>query len=288
MVELSNWGRWGPADQKGTANLITPARRQAAAKLVTEGFSVSLSRDSDSAKAVDNDSPFGHKMMVAVGGEFNMDEYTFAFHGFAMTHFDALSHVFYRGKMYNGYPQASVSAGGAGQLAVTAFREGFLTRGVLVDIPRLKGVPYLEPSTAIYPEDLDAWEKETGIHIGPGDAVFIRTGRWALRSQKGPWDASARSAGLHASCARWLKSRAVALLGSDGSHDVLPSRVEGADWPLHQLLIVAMGMPLFDNCDLEALSSAAAARNRWVFLFSAAPLAAAGGTGSPVNPTATY
>jgi kynurenine formamidase len=288
MTELSNWGRWGPADQRGTANLITRDRRRAAVKLVTEGFSVSLSRDSDTEKAIDNDSPFGHKMMIAVGGEFNMDEYSFAFHGFAMTHFDALSHVFYQGKMYNGYPQLSISARGAGQLAVTAFRDGFLTRGVLVDIPRLKGIPYLEPSTPIYPEDLDAWEKKTGIHIGPGDAVFIRTGRWARRSQLGPWDTSAHSAGLHASCAKWLKQRDVALLGSDGSHDVLPSGVEGVDWPMHQLLIVAMGMPLFDNCDLEALSVAAAARNRWVFLFTAAPQAVVGGTGSPVNPTATY
>ena len=288
MVELSNWGRWGASDQKGTANLITPAIRQAAVKLATEGFSVSLSRNSDTVKAVDNDPPFGHRMMIAVGGEFNMDEYTTAYHGFAMTHFDALSHVFYQGKMYNGYPESNVTDRGTGQLAVTAFREGFLTRGVLIDIPRLKGVPYLEPSIPIFPEDLDEWERKSGIHIGAGDAVFIRTGRWARRAEKGPWDASAHSAGIHASCAKWLKQRDVALLGSDGSHDVLPSGIEGVAWPVHRLLIVAMGMPLFDNCDLEALSTAAAARNRWVFLFTAAPLTVVGGTGSPVNPTATY
>ncbi|HEX3878109.1 MAG TPA: cyclase family protein [Bryobacteraceae bacterium] len=288
MTELSNWGRWGKTDQLGTANLITAAKRQAAARLVTEGVSVSLSRNTDSEKAVDNDVPFGHKMMIAVGGEFNMDEYTTAYHGFATTHFDAPSHMFYAGKMYNGYPQSSITDRGTKELAVTAFRDGLFTRGVLIDIPRLKGVPYLEPSTAIYPEDLDAWEKSTGVHIEPGDAVFIRTGRWARRAEKGPWNASEHSAGLFVTCARWLKQRNVALLGSDGSHDVLPSGVEGVAWPVHRVLLVAMGMPLFDNCDLEALSKAAAAKKRWTFLLTAAPLAVTGGTGSPLNPTATF
>ena len=288
MTELSNWGRWGKSDQVGTANLITPAKRQDAAKLVTEGFSISLSRNTDTDKAVDNDSPFGHKMMIAVGSAFNMDEYTTSFHGFAITHFDALSHMFYRGKMYNGYPQSGVTGRGAGELAVTSFRSGFLTRGVLIDIPRLKGLPYLEPSTAIYPEDLDAWEKSTGVHITAGDAVFVRTGRWQRRAEKGPWNASEHSAGLYAACARWLKQRDVALLGSDGSHDVLPSGVDGVDWPVHQILLIAVGMPLFDNCDFEELGKAAAARKRWTFLFTAAPLAVTGGTGSPLNPIATF
>jgi kynurenine formamidase len=288
MIELSNWGRWGKADQMGTANLITPAKRQDAAKLVTEGLSVSLSRNTDTEKVIDNDAPFGHKMMIAVGGAFNMDEYATAYHGFAVTHFDSLSHMFYNGKMYNGFPQSSVTDHGAGELAVTAFRDGFFTRGVLIDIPQLKGVPYLEPSTAIYPQDLDAWEKTTGVRLQPGDAVFIRTGRWARRAAKGPWNASEHSAGIYATCAKWLKEKNIALLGSDGSHDVLPSGVDGVAWPVHQILLVAVGMPLFDNCDLEALSKAAAARKRWTFLFTAAPLAVTGGTGSPLNPIATF
>src|SRR5579871_4066532 len=187
MTQLSNWGRWGKTDQMGTVNLITPEKRRNAAKLVTDGMSISLSRNTDSTKAVDNDAPFGHKMMLGVGGQFNMDEYTVAFHGFANTHFDSLSHVYYQGKMYNGYPQSTITDRGAEQLAVTAFRDGFLTRGVLIDMAWLKGVPYLEPSTPIYPDDLDAWEKKTGIKVSSGDAVFIRTGRWARRAEKGPW-----------------------------------------------------------------------------------------------------
>lgn len=288
MTQLSNWGRWGKTDQMGTANLITPEKRRSAVKLVKDGVSISLSRDTNSAKAPDNNAPFRHKMMVGVDGAFNMDEYDVAYHGFADTHFDSLAHVFYQGKMYNGYPQSSVTDQGAGQLAVTAFRNGFITRGVLIDVAWLKGVPYLEPSAPIFPEDLDAWEKKTGVRISSGDAVFVRTGRWARRAEKGPWDASAHSAGLHASCAKWLKDRNVALLGSDGSHDVLPSLVDGVAWPVHQLLLVAVGMPMFDNCDLENLAKAALGRSRWTFLFTAAPLTVTGGTGSPLNPIATF
>jgi kynurenine formamidase len=288
MKELSNWGRWGKSDQAGTVNLITPAKRKAAAALVTEGYSVSLSRDTDTQPAVDNGSPFIHKMNLGVDNEFNMDEYSISFHGFAHTHLDALSHVFYQGQMYNGFPQSSAKPGGAEFLAVTAYREGIFTRGVLVDIPWLRHVPYLEATDVIYPEELDAWEKKTGVHIQSGDAVFIRTGRWALRAAKGPWDIAAHSAGLYASCARWFKQRDIAILGGDTANDVLPSRIDGVTFPLHQLLLVAMGTPMFDQCDLEPLAKAAATRNRWTFLLTAAPLRAAGGTGSPLNPIATF
>jgi hypothetical protein len=143
----------------GTVNLITPAKRKAAAALVTEGYSVSLSRDTDTQQAVDNGAPFSHRMSAPVDNQFNMDEYSISFHGFAHTLMDALSHVFYQGQMYNGFPQSSVKPGGAEFLAVTAYREGIFTRGVLVDIPWLRLVPYLEATDVIYPEELDAWEK---------------------------------------------------------------------------------------------------------------------------------
>jgi kynurenine formamidase len=288
MTELSNWGRWGKDDEMGTVNLMTPARRKAAAALVTEGVSVSLSRDTDSTAAPDNGTPFVHKMSDPVAGEFNMDEYDISFHGFAYTHFDALSHMFYQDKMYNGFPSSSVTKAGAGRLAVTAYRNGIVGRGVLIDIARMKNVPFLDGGAAIYPEDLDAWEKSTGVRIGAGDIVFVRTGRWARRAAKGPWDAGAESAGLYASAARWLKSRDIAVFGSDTSGDVRPSGVDGIDFPLHRLLLVAMGTPMFDQCDLEAVSQAAAARRRWTFLVAAAPIRAVGGTGGPVNIIATF
>jgi kynurenine formamidase len=288
MKELSNWGRWGKDDEKGTVNLITPAKRKEAAALVTEGISISLARNTDPQKGIDNSSPFVEKMSPPVDGQFNMDEYTVFFHGVAHTHFDALSHVFHDGQMYNGFPESSVKPDGTSALAVTAYSEGLFTRGVLVDIAWLRNMPYLDPSTVIYPADFDAWEKKTGVHIQSGDAVFVRTGRWAYRAAKGAWDIGSHAAGLSPLCARWLKQRDVAVLGSDSSHDAAPSGIPGVSFPVHELLIVAMGMPLFDQCDLEALAKAAAARNRWTFLFTAAPVRVTGGTGGPINPIATF
>ena len=289
MTELSNWKRWGGDDEKGTVNLITPVRLKAAAALVTEGFSVSLSRDTDSVTAPDNGTPFVHRMSDPVAGEFNMDAYDISFHGFAYTHFDALSHVFYDGRMYNGFPTSTVTKAGASRLAVTAYRDGLSGRGVIVDIPRLKNVAYLEgANAAVTPEDLDAWEKSTGVRIGAGDIVFVRTGRWARRSAKGPWDTGAESAGLYASSARWLKARDVAVFGSDTSGDVRPSGVDGVEFPIHRLLLVAMGTPMFDQCDLEAVAAAAASRRRWTFFVTAAPMRVVGGTGAPVNITAIF
>ena len=289
MTELSNWKRWGADDEKGTVNLITPARLRAAAALVTEGFSVSLSRDTDSVAAPDNGTPFVHRMSDPVAGEFNMDAYDISFHGFAYTHFDALSHVFYDGRMYTGFPTSTVTKTGASRLAVTAYRDGLSGRGVIVDIPRLKNVAYLEgASAAVTPEDLDAWEKSTGVRIGAGDIVFVRTGRWARRTARGPWDTGAESAGLYASSARWLKARDVAVFGSDTSGDVRPSGVDGVEFPVHRLLLVAMGTPMFDQCDLEAVAAAAASRRRWTFFVTAAPMRVVGGTGAPVNITAIF
>jgi len=291
MQELSNWGRWGKDDQMGTVNLITPAKRKAAAALVKEGYSVSLSSDAETVKSADNEFPFGHEM-IATGNDsnpmFGMDVYSTRYHGKVLTHLDALSHMFYQGKMYNGYSQQQVNRQGAQQLAVTAYKNGLISRGILMDIPALKGVKYLDLSTPIYPADLDAWEKKAGVKVGSGDIVFIRTGRWARRAEKGPWDTGAAAAGMHASCARWFHQRDVAMVGSDTHGELMPSPVPGVAFPVHQLLLIAMGTPMFDNCDLEPLSQEAAARHRWEFLLTAAPLAVPKGTGSPLNPIAIF
>jgi kynurenine formamidase len=290
MKELSNWGRWGKEDQLGTINLITPAKAKQGAALVREGVSVSLARVIETEKAVDTGAPFVHTMNAtgAGNGRFSIDTYEVRYHGSIHTHLDALSHFFYNGRMYNGYPREEVTDKGAGKLAVDAYRHGFVTRGILMDIPRLKGLKYLEPGTPIYPEDLLAWEKMAGVKVASGDAVFIRTGRFALRAEKGPWPIVRSAAGLHATTAKWLKERDVALLGSDYSLDVKPSGVEGEDSPVHSIALHALGLPLFDNCDLEALSEAAAKQKRWQFLFTTAPLPVPRGTGSPLNPLATF
>lgn len=291
MKELSNWGRWGAEDQRGTVNLITAAKVKQAAGLVKEGITVSLAHRMLKERAEDNGNPLNHVMTNTgenpIAGAYSMDRYEISYHGYAHTHVDALAHAFRDGKMYNGYPQSSVTKAGAAKNDITAYHSGLVTRGVLVDIPALKGVPYLEPGTPIYVEDLEAWEKKAGVRIGSGDAVFVRTGRWARRAAKGPWSTQ-QLAGLHVSAVPWLKRRDVAILGGDGASDVAPSQVEGVVQPVHFLMIIAIGAPLFDNCDLEELAATAARLKRWEFLFTAAPLAVPGGTGSPLNPIAVF
>ena len=291
MKELSNWGRWGPDDQLGALNLITPEKRRQAAALVKDGFTVSLSRDAAKEKSIDNSSPYQHVMTMTgldEDAQYAVDTLSVSFHGYAHTHLDALCHMFYQGKMYNGYSQEEVTGEGARQLDIHKLKNGIFTRGVLFDIPKLKGVPYLEPGTPIFPEDLEAWEKKAGFRVSSGDVVFIRTGRWARREALGPWDVTKASSGLHASCAKWLKERDVAMLGSEAASDVHPSLVEGITHPIHQLVLIAMGVHIFDSCDLEAVSQAAAERQRWEFLLSTAPIPVEGATGSPMNPIAIF
>ncbi len=290
MTDLSNWGRWGEDDQAGTLNLVTPEKRAAAAALVTAGIPVSLSHTYLTEADVEATFPVGYEMLGPDRpGPFRSDRYTFAYHGYAHSHMDSLCHMMHDGRMYNGFVRdEEVTADGCAKLAVINFKQGIVSRGVLMDIARLKGVDYLEPGTPIRVEDLEAWEREAGVRVETGDILFVRTGRWARRAEHGPWEMNRDAAGLHASVAPWLRERGVAMLGADGTNDVLPSGVEGVTQPIHQLTIIAMGMPLFDNLDLEAVAAEAARRNRWDFLLVAAPLAVDGGTGSPLNPLAIF
>ena len=291
MTELSNCGRWGKDDQLGTLNLITPAKRRQAAALAKEGVAVSLARETSKDKQVDNPDPYQHTMHYTGAkplGQFSLDSFGVSYHGFQHSHMDALSHMFWDGKMYNGFSQAEVTNQGAGKLAITNVSNGIFTRGVLVDLPWLLGADYLEPDKAVSPEDLDAWEKKSGVRIQAGDVVLFRTGRWARRAAKGPWNISEQSAGLHARCARWIKQRDAAAVGSDAATDFLPSGIDGVTHPMHQLIIIAMGTHIFDNLDLEDLAREAGNRRRWDFLFTAAPIRIAGGTGSPLNPVAVF
>ncbi len=285
--ELSNWGRWGKEDQVGALNLITPAKRLQAAALVKEGISVSLSRDADTVKAIDNPDPFEHRML-----EIGTDRMGVVPHGVAHTHLDSLAHVHYDGVFYNGYkPDAdSVMKTGHTRHSILNLKNGVFTRGILIDLPRLKGVPYLEPGTPIYAEDIEAWEKIAGVKVGPGDALFIRTGRWARRTAVGPFDTNrtGRRSGPSASMIPWLKQRDIALLGGDVPPSLAPSDLEGETGAVHDFALVYLGVHIFDNVDLEALAEAAQARKRWEFLLTVAPLPIRGGTGSPANPIATF
>jgi kynurenine formamidase len=283
--KVSNWGRWGKDDQLGSVNLITPEKRKQAAALVKTGQTVSLAHNPLTERAEDNNNPFEHTMLRGN----NMDRYAVTYHGYAHSHIDALCHFLYKDQTYNGFPRADVNTDkGCAKLGIDNLKNGIVTRGILIDIPRLRGVEYLEPGTPIYAEEVEAWEKKAGVKIGSGDAILLRTGRWARRAKVGPWNVAQSAAGFHASIATWIKARNVAIVGSDVGEDVTPSQVEGVALPVHTLLITGMGINLLDNHDLEALSEAASRLNRWEFMITIAPVPVTGGTGFPVNTIATF
>ena len=284
--EVSNAGRWGADDERGTANLITPDKVREAAGLVRSGITVSLAHSPMPDEAADNpDSAFNHTMSESL----TSDTIEFTYHGYGVSHIDSLCHFAYNGMLYNNVPTSASSAEeGCTKNGIDNLQQGIVTRGILLDIPRLKGVPYLEPSEAIYVEDIEAWLEQAGTTVGSGDVIFIRTGRWARRAAEGPWQLSGNSAGIHASVVRWIRERDVSFVGSDAATDVQPSLVEDVNLPVHTLLIAAMGTDIFDNMDLEALAETAAAENRWEFMLTAAPIPVIGGTGSPLNPIAIF
>ena len=285
---LSNWGRFGADDQLGTLNLIDAAKRVAAARLVQSGRSVSCARSLPTQPALDNPIPVTHLMTGTASEGWGGDYFAIAPHGFATSHIDALCHIFHEGKLYNGYPIERVTAHGALSLGIHELCDGIVTRGVLVDVPRLRGAAYLEPGEPIFPEDLEAAERAAGIRVEPGDLLLVRTGRWVYRAERGPWNARERLAGLDAACLPWLHARGVAALGCDGVSDVIPSRVRGVPMPIHTVAIVAMGLHLLDNLDLDALAAACVEEGRSEFLLAIAPLVLFRGTASPVNPIAVF
>ena len=283
--QVSNWGRWGKDDQLGSANLVTAAKRKQAVALVKDGTTVSLAHNPLTERAADNPSPFEHTMNPGLF----MDTYKVSYHGYAHSHIDALCHILYKEKTYNGYARAEVNTEkGCTKLGIDHLKNGIVTRGILIDIPRLRNLPYLEPGAPVFVEDLEAWEKKAGVKVSSGDAIFLRTGRWARREKVGPWNIAQSAAGVHASVAPWIKARGVALIGSDAALDVTPSLVEGNNLPVHTLMINALGINLLDNQDLEALGEAAAKLNRWEFMLTLAPVPVTGGTGFPVNALATF
>lgn len=283
MTKYSNWGRWGRDDERGAQNLITEARRQQAARLVKTGTTVSLARHfAIVAGATDN--PFAMSLTTSPAG-FATDRIEIGYHGTTITHFDALCHHAYNGKTYNGFAFADVVTkdGGCAKLGTGTVRTGIVTRAVLIDIPRLKGVEYLVPGTHVYREEIEAWEKKAGVKVSPGDALLLHTGRWIHRAKAGP---SNVWSGFDASFVPFLKERDVALLGSDGAQDV--GTVAGMPFPVHRFAIVALGVNIIDNMDLGALAETAARLRRWEFMLMLSPAAASNGSGGPVNPVAIF
>ena len=286
MEELSNWGRWGEDDELGAGNRMTPAKRKEAAALVRSGTTVSLAHDFLSEPAEDVREPYQLQMSINHDGQNSGDRIEVYFHGIQYSHLDGLCHVFYNDRLYNGHDYRDiVTEDGCSMMDTAGMRDGLVTKGVLVDMPRLKGVPYLEPGTKLYAEDIEAWEEQAGVRIGSGDALLLRTGRWARRAAMG---AGGAMSGWDASVMPWMAERDIALLGADSVHEA-PDTVPGLGFnPIHRYAIVARGMNLLDNLDLEAAAETAARLDQWDFMLVIAPLRVPGGTGSPVNPLAIF
>jgi len=290
---VSTWGRWGADDERGALNHLTPERVRAASGLVREGRSVSLSLPLNTSAAPDNPEPALHHMTMLGDTDIGSGSLRFAkdfvgvdYHNDGHTHLDALCHVSWAGRLYNGVPGDAVGSQGATFGAVEVLRDGLVGRGVLLDVPRLRGLPWLEPGEHVRPEDLEAAEAEQGVAAGEGDVLLVRTGHARRLAELGPWDTARAKAGLHPSAARLLAERGISALGSDGNNDTAPSTTEGVGFPIHVLALSAVGMPLFDYLQLEDIADACAEAGRWEFLFVAAPLRIVNGTGSPLNPIA--
>jgi kynurenine formamidase len=223
-----------------------------------------------------------------VGLEATMDFVGVAFHGMATTHIDALCHVFVDGRMYNGFAASEVKSTGARRGSIMCAKDGIVSRGVLLDIPSAKGLPWLEPGTKIYVDDLEAAERAHEVEVREGDILLVATGRDARRAEHGPWvPFSDGMAGLHPECVPWLHERGIAVLGCDGVSDVFPGvPIEGWAMPIHQCTLVAMGVHLLDNLRLDDLCRTCAEHAQYEFQFTVAPLRVERGTGSPCNPIA--
>jgi kynurenine formamidase len=283
---------WGPDDRRGALNHITPDRVLAAVGEVRLGRTVSLAAPVGSQVTPDNPDPARHQMMeagsaaAARGLSFTADRIAMNVHGDADTHIDALCHVVYDGELYNGVSASAVTEAGAAELSIDVARDGIVGRGVLLDVPRARGVPWLEPGDHVTPEDLAAAERDQGVRAGPGDLVLVRVGHRRRRAVTGAWDAARVRAGLHPTVVPYLAERRIAVLGSDSNSDAAPSVADGVDFPVHVLVINALGMHLLDYLELDGLVPFCEETRHWSFLCVVAPLRLPGWTGSPVNPIA--
>ena len=292
---LRRTSAWGPGDHMGALNNISAAEVVAAASDVRNGHTVSLAAPIESREGPDNPDPAVHQMTSsadytdgASGLSFATDRLAMNIHGNADSHIDALCHVMFDGKLYNGIAADAVTATGASELSIDLAGQGIVGRGLLLDIPRLRGVPWLEPGDHVTADDLLAAESARFDRIEQGDLLFVRVGHRARRRSLGPWDAAAARAGLHPAALELLAERRITVLASDGNNDTAPSIVEGVDFPVHVLAINAMGLYLLDYLDLDALAGLCEAMHRSSFLCVIAPLRLPAGTGSPVNPIAIF
>lgn len=287
FAACSNAGRWGSDDELGTLNLITPDKRRRAAQLVVEGLSVSMAADLSVQHTPMSDGLRTHTAFTDPAAPIAVaDAITLHVHGWS-THLDALGHVYTDGVGYNGRHRSEIfSDDGLAGNAITALKDGVFTRGVLLDVASSTGVPWLPADHLITRAELERAEEVAGVGVESGDALFVHTGLAPRLATDSAGDVS-RRAGVGVDAVLWLHERDVAVFGGD-CVDVLPGPDPDFPLPLHQLGIGAMGLTLLDWPRLDDVVAMCARFQRHEFLLTVAPLRIVGGTGSPVNPIATF
>ena len=290
LKDDNNWGRWGDDDQVGAVNMVTPEKRAAAARLVRNGRAVSLSREFPKTPAPNNPTPAIHYMKRNPRGDTGgsaIDFYGISYHGTATTHLDALCHVWDHNGMWNGRkPDDTITFDGARWGSVEHWKEGIITRGVLLDVPKFRGQPFVTFEDPIHGWELEDVAKSQGITMEPGDALIVYGGREAWNEVNPTWGTTdIPRPGLHASCLKFIRESDCCLL----VWDMMDFQPNGYDipWSVHGA-IFAYGIGLVDNALLQPLAEACAEEGRYEFMLTVNPLRVVGGTGSPVNPIALF
>jgi kynurenine formamidase len=307
----SNWGRWGDDDELGTLNLLTHENVLAGKECIRHGSVVSLAIPFDSTGPQrggwgrfnpihlmmrdGNDAITGTTVRDFYGGK---DGYVRGNDDVIImplqcgTQWDALAHMVFEGKIYNGYEATEVSSAGALKNDIAKAREKLVGRGVLLDIARWKGKPWLAGGEVITGDDLENCAASEGVQVGTGDIVLVRTGQIGMVREQGDWGDyaagySARAPGLGLASVPWIRDRDVAAVATDTwGAEVLPNETPDVSMPLHILLITQMGLTLGEIFDLEALAEDCASDGVYEFFFAAPPLPITGAVGTPINPVA--
>jgi len=293
---VSNWGRWGADDERGTTNFITPAVVRRAAACVKRGqvFSLGLTFGAEGPQIGQGGrvNPV-HLMSATDGGYGAPDGFRYADDFIVMplqcaTQWDSLAHVHYGGHLYNGFPSATITSAGAARNSILKQGDGIVSRGVLLDVARIAGVDRLPGGHVIMPADLDAAERAQGVHVDSGDVLLIRTGHITVFTTDGNREGYMRQMpGLGIAAVEWLHAREVAAVATDTSAvEVIPFEDPSTPLPVHMLCIRDMGLTLGEMFNLEELAADCARDGVWEFLFTAPPLKVTGGVGSPLNPLA--
>ncbi|MBI3824967.1 MAG: cyclase family protein [Candidatus Rokubacteria bacterium] len=283
--ELNNWGRWGDGDQVGTVNLITAARRARAQALVRTGRTVSLARDIGPQPALMYHVTFPSKRER---NDVVLDRFDLVYHGFSITHIDALCHVAWDGSLYNGRPFAeSLTAAGATWCPIDPLFDGITTRGVLLDVAAARPEGFVTVGKPVTPKELDAAAARAGVKVEPGDVVVVRSGDEAFRRAHPDWvPRVSPHPGLHLSCLEWFREKDIAAISWD-MMDERPIGYAGFGMGVH-LAIPFLGLALVDNTNPERLARACAEEGRYEFMFTATPIRLVGSTGAPAHPLAIF